>query len=60
MYTNVSKGCVASIARIGRKEWCHVSENCNINTGLVAVHKVIKVYRVSGDKDPCVLNLSTD
>jgi hypothetical protein len=59
MPANVFEVYVASISRIDPKEQCHILEDCNINIGLVTTHKVIKVYRLSGDKDPCVLNLST-
>jgi len=51
MPTNVFNVCAAYVSRTDPKERCHILEDCNINTDLVTTHKVIKVHRMSGDKD---------
>jgi hypothetical protein len=60
MPTSVFKVCAASVSRTDPKEQCHILEDCNINIDLVTTHKVVKVHRMSGDKDACVVICSTD
>jgi hypothetical protein len=51
MATNVFNVFAACVSRTGPKKQCHILEDGNINTDLVTTHKVIKVHRMSGDKD---------
>lgn len=51
MPTSVFNLHAACVSRTDPEEQCHILEDYNINIDLMAIHKVIKVCRMSGDKD---------